>query len=119
MEALMIKNRENAEYYRWGEVCDGWRLLDGQDLSVIQERIPPRHGEVRHRHHRARQLFYVLKGGLRIERGEAVFELAAGDSLEVPPGEPHRVRNAGEADASFLVISAPTTRGDRENLDRE
>ena len=112
----MIRNVANAEHYVWGDVCDGWRLLDQPDLSVIQERIPPGAGEVRHYHARARQIFFVLDGVLSFNVGDADFQLHAQDSLEVPPGEAHQVRNNGASDAVFLVISAPTTRGDRTNL---
>jgi len=113
----VVKNQSTAEYYQWGEVCEGWRLLDRSDLSVIQERIPPGGGEVRHLHHRARQLFFVISGRLQIDFDSETFGLEPGDSLEVPPQQPHRVRNVSAADAVFLVVSAPTTRGDRENLD--
>lgn len=113
----MIKNTTLAEHYHWGQVCDGWRLLERSDLSVIQERIPPGAGEVSHYHERARQLFYVLTGELQIQREEELFRLSPGDSLEVAPGNRHRVRNEGSTDATFLVVSAPTTRGDRVNLE--
>jgi mannose-6-phosphate isomerase-like protein (cupin superfamily) len=115
--SAMISNTQTAEHYRWGQVCDGWRLLDRSDLSVIQERIPPGAGEVRHYHQRARQLFYVLTGELQIELGGQLYLLSPADSLEVPPGEPHRVRNTGSIDVAFLVVSAPTTQGDRVNLE--
>jgi mannose-6-phosphate isomerase-like protein (cupin superfamily) len=110
---MMIRRTNTSEHYRWGDVCDGWRLLDRSDLSVIQERIPPGAGEVRHYHETARQLFFVLRGELTIELRDREFVLGAEDSLEVPPGDPHCVRNAGDVDATFLVISAPTTSGDR------
>jgi quercetin dioxygenase-like cupin family protein len=113
----MIKNLRTAEHYRWGDICDGWRLLNRPDLSVIQERIPPGAGEVKHYHEHARQLFFVLSGQLDIELNGQAFRLCTGDSLEVPPGDPHRVRNVAEADAMFLVVSAPTTHGDRVNLE--
>ena len=112
----MIQNTGTAEHYQWGRVCDGWRLLARADLSVIQERIPPNAGEIPHYHQHARQLFYVLTGELQIQIGEQMFRLAPGDSIEVAPGNPHRVCNEGTADATFLVISAPTTQGDRVNL---
>ncbi len=113
----MIRNRRTAEHYRWGKVCDGWRLLNRPDLSVIQERIPPGGTEVRHLHHRARQLFFILDGRLRIEVSDEVSTLESGDSLEVLPEQAHRVSNMSTADVSFLVISAPSTEGDRENLE--
>jgi mannose-6-phosphate isomerase-like protein (cupin superfamily) len=112
-----ITNLDTAEHYRWGGVCDGWRLLARPDLSVIQERVPPGAGEVRHYHERARQLFFVLAGRLEIELRGQTFALAAGDALEVPPEAPHRVWNAADVDATFLVVSAPTTDGDRVNLE--
>ena len=113
----MIRSARTAEHYRWGDVCDGWRLVEGSDLSVIQERIPPGAGEVRHYHTRARQVFFVLRGELQIELRNQIFQLVAEDCLEVPPGDPHRVRNVGDIDAAFLVVSAPTTQGDRINVE--
>ena len=113
----MIKNITTAEHYPWGGLCDGWRLLERAELSVIQERVPPGAGEVEHYHQRARQCFYVLQGALEIQIADRRFSLTVADSVEVPPGERHRVRNTGAVDAVFLVISAPSTRGDRTNLE--
>jgi mannose-6-phosphate isomerase-like protein (cupin superfamily) len=113
----MIQNTDNAEHYQWGQVCDGWRLLNRSELSVIQERIPPGAGEITHFHHRARQLFFVLSGTLQIQLGEQRFHLSTGDSLEVPPLAHHHVHNEGSVDATFLVVSAPTTQGDRVNVE--
>lgn len=113
---MTVTNKANAEHYVWGGVCEGWRLLSRPDLSVIEERIPPGHGEVEHYHERARQLFFVLDGQLEIEAGETTARLRPGDSLEIPPGQPHRVLNPGADDARFLVVSAPTTQGDRVDL---
>jgi mannose-6-phosphate isomerase-like protein (cupin superfamily) len=113
----MIKNVRTGDHYQWGDVCDGWRLLERSDLSVIQERIPPGAGEARHYHARARQLFFVRHGELQIELQDRLFHLAEEDSLEVPPGDAHRVRNEGSVDAIFLVVSAPTTRNDRINVE--
>ena len=53
---------ENAEHYVWGEICDGWRLLQRDDMSIIQERVPAGGAEVMHFHQFARQFFYVLEG---------------------------------------------------------
>jgi mannose-6-phosphate isomerase-like protein (cupin superfamily) len=114
----MIRNVKTAEHYRWGDECDGWHLLEQPDLSVIQERIPPGSGEVQHYHARARQLFYLLAGELEIQLRERVFSLSPGDALEIPPGDAHLVRNRGRVDAVFHVVSSPTTRDDRVNIER-
>ena len=113
----MIRNVSNAPHYTWGHACDGWRLVDRDDLSVIRERVPTGAGEALHRHHRAEQVFIVISGELLIEADAVRATLHAGDSLEVRAGTAHRVSNPGDVDAWFLVVSAPSTREDRENLD--
>jgi mannose-6-phosphate isomerase-like protein (cupin superfamily) len=97
----------------WGDGCSSYDLVDGADLIVVQETMPPGTSEVRHFHTRARQVFYVLAGTLTIERGGEIFTLAARDALEIAPGVPHVVRNTSNAAAEFLAVASPTTKGDR------
>ncbi len=107
---------ENAEHYIWGEICDGWHLLKRDDMSVIQERVPAGGAEGRHYHERARQFFYILEG-----EGTMIFEdrtiiLQRGKGIEIEPMVKHQFRNNSRADVHFLVLSVPSTRGDRVNL---
>lgn len=106
-------SRHTAAHYDWGEGCQGWRLVQTEGLSVIEERMPPGADEVRHRHLRARQFFLVRSGVLDVEVEEERHRLSEGSGIEVPPGAAHQVLNPGPAAAEFLVISAPTTDGDR------
>lgn len=109
----MIINRTNAQHYSWGEGCDGWVLVPGPDLLVIEEHMPPGTAEQRHYHERARQMFRVLSGELTMSIGDIRHVLRAGDSIEIAPGTPHQARNDGVDNLFFLVVSSPTTRGDR------
>jgi oxalate decarboxylase/phosphoglucose isomerase-like protein (cupin superfamily) len=59
-------------------------LLKREDVSIIEERVPAGGAETMHYHEKARQFFYVLDG-------EGVMG----------------------TDVHFLVISVPSTRGDR------
>jgi quercetin dioxygenase-like cupin family protein len=111
-----VVSAASAPHYAWGDGCDGWHLLRSGTLSVIQERMPPGTAEVRHRHAKAQQLFFVLAGALAIEVEGEVRRLGPRDALHVPPGARHLVRNDGAADAEFLVISQPPSHDDRENL---
>ena len=104
----------SAEHYTWGAGCDGWHLVRTENLSVIQERMPPGTSEVRHRHLRARQFFYVLSGQLEVEVEGTTHRLEDGMGLEIAPGAMHQVRNHGTGDVMFLVISQPPSHGDRE-----
>lgn len=106
----------HAEHYVWGDICDGWHLLKLPDLSVIQERVPPNAGETNHIHSTARQFFYVLNGQACIEFDTDRVTLNPGQGVHVPPGTNHRFVNRSSKDVVFLVISSPSTAGDRTNL---
>ncbi|MBY0083597.1 cupin domain-containing protein [Brevibacillus sp. M2.1A] len=106
-------SKENAEHYHWGDQCDGWYLVKGQDLSVIHERMPGNTAEVRHYHERSRQFFFVLSGQAMLEVDGVRHVLGRQEGVEVPPGVKHQMKNEGAEDVEFLVISQPTTRGDR------
>ena len=112
----MKTSTRTAEHYTWGHACDGWHLLRSDSLSVIQERMPPGTAEQRHAHARAQQVFFILSGEATFEVGEDAVQVAAQESLHVPPGVPHRIANHGPADLHFLVISEPKAHGDRVNL---
>ena len=112
----MNRNIHNSEHYLWGDVCDGWILSSQRELLVIQERMPPHATERRHFHSTARQFFYVISGELTMELEGEFHLVAAMSGIEIPPGDRHQARNAGQVDVHFLVISSPTTRGDRTDL---
>lgn len=107
----------NAPHYRWGQQCDGRHLLQGDDLSVIEERMPPGTAEVRHRHTYARQFFYVLEGEALLELDGVAHRLGARHGLHVPPGAAHQMRNESASEVRFIVVSSPKSHGDREVVD--
>ena len=108
-----VVSTASAQHYHWGDACDGWHLLAGADLSVIEESMPPGAAEQRHRHARARQFFYVLEGVATLEMEGVMHPLHRGDGLHVPPGAAHQMRNDSAADVHFLVVSVPKSHGDR------
>jgi mannose-6-phosphate isomerase-like protein (cupin superfamily) len=104
-----------AEHYLWGEGCDGWHLLQREEVSVIQERVPAGAGEIRHQHTHARQLFFILEGEGTMELEGQEIRILKGEALEVAPSALHRFFNRSKADVHFLVISTPPAHGDRTN----
>ena len=103
----------SAQHYVWGQGCDGWHLVRGEALSVIEERMPPGTAERRHRHERSRQFFYVLAGELTLEMDGVSHLLSANQGLEVAPGAPHQAFNRSAQNVRFLVVSQPPSHGDR------
>ena len=114
--AIACVDRSNAEHYVWGDGCDGWHLLKRQDLSIIAERVPAGAREARHFHATSRQFFFILSGCAVIDVDGCLAELNEGQGLEIAPGQAHQFRNDSGVDVHFLVISQPTTRGDRMDL---
>ncbi len=50
-------DRQSARHYFWQEICDGWHLVERDDLSIITEKMPPNTSEDMHYHRKARQFF--------------------------------------------------------------
>jgi mannose-6-phosphate isomerase-like protein (cupin superfamily) len=111
----MVVSLENTEHYIWGEICDGWHLLKRDDMSVIQERVPAGGAEEMHYHNTARQFFYILEGEGMMMFDDHNIILQKGQGLEISPMVRHQFRNESQTDVRFLVISVPSTRGDRVN----
>jgi mannose-6-phosphate isomerase-like protein (cupin superfamily) len=113
----MIVDTGNAEHYKWGGPagtdCDGWHLVKTDDLSVIEELMPPGTKEERHAHGKSRQFFFVLEGELTLEVEHHDFVIAAGKGVEVHPGQAHQAVNRSGAAVRMLVTSQPPSHGDR------
>jgi mannose-6-phosphate isomerase-like protein (cupin superfamily) len=110
-------SKSSAPHYTWASVCDGWRLIDTPGLSVVEERVPPGAGEIRHYHNEARQFFYVLSGAAVLEMEGREDQIPAGSGIEVAPGVQHKFMNQSEQDVVFLVISSPSTKADRIDVE--
>lgn len=111
-----VTDTSTGEHYRWGSGSEGWHLLKRAELSVIEERVPPGDRERRHFHNRARQFFYILKGSAVLEVDGTRHQLGERQGLEISPGVAHQFMNESNAEVVLLVISAPMSHGDRENL---
>lgn len=115
----MISSTENAEYYTWGDNCDGWHLLKTDNLSVIEESMPVGTQEKMHLHQIAQQLFYILSGEATFIIDDLRAVVKAKQSIHIVANTKHSISNSGDQDLKFLVISAPKAHGDRVELERE
>ncbi|MEZ4874156.1 MAG: cupin domain-containing protein [Flavobacteriaceae bacterium] len=113
----MKKTKENSEHYLWGAQCSGWHLVKTPTLSVIEESMPPGAQEQYHYHKDAQQFFRILKGRATFEVEGEIIEVNAGEGIHIPPKVTHRIRNDQSEDLEFMVISEPTSRGDRYDIE--
>jgi len=114
---MQVIKKDSAPHYKWGEDCDGWHLVRSEQLSIIQERVPPGCCEVLHFHHDAEQFFFVLSGVATMEIEGKLHNIPPQEGLHIPPGVAHRLSNNGDADLLFLVTSTPPSHGDRQVLE--
>lgn len=112
----MKRSIHNATHYTWGNGCDGWHLLDSDELSVIQERMPPGTKEEMHFHEMAQQVFYILSGVASFEVNGESHSVSASESLHVPAKTWHRISNQSNEDLHFVLVSQPKARGDRIDI---
>ena len=106
-----------AEHYTWGNGCDGWHLLNNENLSIIQENVPAGRSEVKHYHNISRQFFFILEGEGTIELPDKIVKLLKNEGLEIPPKTVHRFINQSDSAVIFLVISSPKSHGDKVNYE--
>ena len=112
-----VVSKENALHYIWGEICDGWHLLDNDKLNVIMELVPPGKSEKMHYHNESRQFFFILNGKAVIEIEGQIHDLSANEGIEVEPKQVHQFRNESSEDVTFIVISSPKSHGDRVDVE--
>lgn len=109
----MKKKRANSEHYIWGDNCHGWHLLKNDRLSIIEESMPPNTSEVKHYHNKAQQFFYILKGNAVFELDNTTVQIGEREGIHIGRKVVHQIRNEGNMDLEFLVISEPSSKGDR------
>lgn len=103
------------KYYKWGNNCDGWVLLDTENLSVKHERMPPLTSETLHYHEKAQQFFFILKGIATFEVEEKSFTVQTGEGFHIEAMKKHRIINNTNEDLEFILGSQPKTSEDRVN----
>ena len=94
---------------------------DGSEIRELMH--PAHHGNVRqslaealvhpgqetllHRHRRTEELYHVTAGEGRMTLGDTSFAVGVGDTVLIPPGTAHCIRNTGTAPLRFLCCCSP------------
>ena len=109
-------NKANAlQHYSWGNNCDGWVLVNTDELSVKQERMPQQTAETLHYHEKAQQFFFILKGIATFEADGKLFTVNVNEGFHIQPGIKHRIANNSDEELEFILSSQPSTKTDRFN----
>jgi mannose-6-phosphate isomerase-like protein (cupin superfamily) len=86
----------------------------GQSLA---EAIVPVGGETfLHKHLLSEEIYHIIEGQGIMRLGDEQFTVAKGDTICIPPGITHRIRNTGKIPLRFLCCSCPAYSHDDTEL---
>ena len=112
----VIIRKDKAKAYRWGIDCHSYLMHESVGISVKLETIPVKRSEKLHIHHHITQIFYILKGSANLVIDSKSFMLKPHECIAIFPGQQHSIRNTGEKELEFLLISQPPVHDDRKDL---
>jgi len=75
--------------------------------SLAEAMIEPGHETVLHRHHLTEELYHITEGQGVMTLGAEQFAVSVGDTVCIPPGTPHCIRNTGKTPLKILCCGAP------------
>ena len=95
-----------------------------RDGSIIRELMhPAQHGNVRqslaeatiligagtllHKHRESEEIYYISCGTGSMVLAEETFDVAAGDTICIPAGSPHRITNTGTEPLTIICCCSP------------
>ena len=89
----------------WFDILTAW---SDASFTVAEWTLQAGHANVpRPRDHQGEEAIYVLSGTARLELGEDVYEVAAGDYVAYDARLPHRVGATEGAPMRMLIITCP------------
>lgn len=106
-----------------------------KDGSIIRELLHPSVHRVRkqsfaeatipvgvttrlHRHANTEEIYHITHGSGAMRLGVTRFEVTVGDTVCIPPGTPHNIRNTGDTELRILCACSPAyAHDDTELLD--
>ncbi|MCX7174969.1 MAG: cupin domain-containing protein [Proteobacteria bacterium] len=80
---------------------------DNGSQSLAEAVVQPGQKTFLHRHRVTEELYHVTRGEGRMTMGSETFDIAAGDTVRIPPDTPHCVENTGDALLRILCCCCP------------
>lgn len=75
--------------------------------SLAEAEVPPGGRTCLHLHEQTEEIYHLTAGSGDMTLGDATFPVQAGDTLLIPPGTPHCIRNTGASPLKILCCCAP------------
>jgi mannose-6-phosphate isomerase-like protein (cupin superfamily) len=87
-----------------------------KNQSLAEATVPVGVATVLHKHTLTEELYHITSGEGLMTLGENLFGVTVGDTICIPPGTPHRIRNTGSKDLKILCCCSPAYSHDDTQL---
>jgi mannose-6-phosphate isomerase-like protein (cupin superfamily) len=84
--------------------------------SLAEAIVAPGQTTALHRHRRSEELYHVTRGQGLMTLGHEELAVTVGDTVLIPPGTAHRIRNTGAEPLHILCACAPAYAHDDTEL---
>ncbi len=78
-----------------------------RNQSLAEARLPVGGSTIEHYHRATEEIYYITRGTGRIRIAGETREVAVGDAIAIPPGQKHKLWNAGTEPLHLLCCCAP------------
>lgn len=78
-----------------------------KNQSLAEAIVNPEQTTHRHQHKLSEELYHITQGQGMMFLGEEKFEVSVGDTLCIPPGTPHNIKNTGTTPLHILCMCSP------------
>lgn len=78
-----------------------------RNQSLAEARLPCDGSTAPHYHRKTEEIYFILQGTAEMRVGSETKSVGPGDSIAIPPGVIHQIRNTGEIELRFLCCCAP------------
>jgi len=75
--------------------------------SIAEAIVAPGSSTILHKHHKSEEIYHIIEGVGVMTLGNEETEIRTGDTLCIPPGTEHRVKNTGEKPLKILCCCSP------------
>ncbi len=82
-------------------------LMRGEGQSLAEATVSPGRSTRLHRHEESEEFYHITSGEGLMRLGDGEFSVKTGDTVNIPPGTPHRISNTGDVDLKILCACTP------------
>jgi mannose-6-phosphate isomerase-like protein (cupin superfamily) len=80
---------------------------NSRNQSLAEATVPPGAETEEHYHRASEEIYFFTSGSGRLKLGDEESEVAAGDTVVIPPGTPHKLSNTGPEPLRLLCCCSP------------